>query len=365
MIESLNQAIDNLFSNNIFLVMGGLLLSFVISFLSIPRILAVARMKNLYDEPNGRTSHTTNTPTLGGIAIFASLVLSMMLFIDGTEYKDLQYIVAGLTIMFFIGLKDDILLISPYKKLAGQLVASLILIVLGDIHINNLFGLFGFFELPLYASILVSLFIFIVLINCFNLIDGVDGLASGLGILISLFLTLWLYFNGYFSCAIISISLLGSLIPFFAYNVFGKTNKLFMGDTGSMIIGLIIAILLIKFINHSIITNTFLDASKAAPAIAMSIIFIPLYDMLQVFTLRVLNGRSPFSADKNHLHHLLLRLGLTHLQTTITLCLINLATIVLAFSLQFLGVLILGVVLLGIGLSFSLVLKVLLRRKLV
>lgn len=363
MIETLIQIINSLFSNNLFLILGSLFTAFVISFFSIPTILAVARIKNLYDEPNGRTSHTVNTPTLGGVAIFASLIISIMIFTSSSEHSDLQYIVAGLTIMFFIGIKDDILQISPYKKLAGQIIASLILIVLGGIHVNSLFGLFGIYELSYLVSVFVSLFIFIVLINCFNLIDGVDGLASGLAILVSTTLTIWFYFNGYFICALMSICLLGSLIPFFAYNVFGKKNKLFMGDTGSMIIGLVIAILLIKFINHNISPNQFLDAKLAAPAIAMSIIFIPLYDMLQVFTLRVFNGRSPFSPDKNHLHHLLLRLGLSHFQTTLTLCTLNLLIIILVYSLQSLGVLILGVVLLSIGLLLSLILKVLLRRK--
>ncbi len=348
--------INSLFDNNYFLVIAAFSSAFTISYVSIPRILAVARAKYLYDEPNGRTSHKVKTPTLGGVAIFASFVISSLVFLHHDQFHIFQYIIASISIMFFIGLKDDILLITPWKKLLGQIIASLILILLGDVRFKTLNGFIGIQEISYLASVFISLFVYIVVINCINLVDGVDGLASGLSILTSAIFAIWFFLNGEAVCVLISVTLLGALIPFFIYNVFGKKNKLFMGDTGALIIGLIGVVLIIQF-NEFSNSYHYKNIITVAPAMSIAIFFIPLYDTLQVFVRRLSKGKSPFSPDKNHLHHHLLKLGFTHIQTSLTLISINALVIVFSFYMQFLGILSLSFILLFIGITISLVLR--------
>ncbi len=357
------EIIQNLLSTNIINVVVVLITSFIISFFSIPMILNFTRSKNIFDKPNGRTSHYENTPTLGGVAIFAGITLSLLLFSNIQIFFGLQYLIASLMIVFFIGLKDDIYTISLAKKFSGQLLVIFILIFLGDFRFSNLGGFLGIYEITYFPSVAISAFVFIVLINCINLIDGVDGLASGLSITISLIFAIFFYDHKSIAYTLVAISLLGALIPFFIYNVFGKKNKLFMGDTGALIIGVISVVLVVEFNELSASTASQLFDITAAPAMSIALFFIPLYDTLQVFTLRIFKGKSPFSPDKNHLHHRLLRLGLNHVQTSLTLIAINLSVFILSYFMQFIGVLALSLFILGIGLIISSILYFLLLQE--
>ncbi|MBN1650636.1 MAG: undecaprenyl/decaprenyl-phosphate alpha-N-acetylglucosaminyl 1-phosphate transferase [Bacteroidales bacterium] len=357
------EIIQNLLSTSTINIAIVLITSFAISFFSIPMILNFTRSKNIFDKPNGRTSHYENTPTLGGVAIFAGITISLLLFCNATSFNGLQYIVASLMLVFFIGLKDDIYTISLTKKLGGQLLVIFILIFLGDFRFTNLGGFLGIYEISYITSVAISAFVFIVLINCINLIDGVDGLASGLSILIAFIFAIFFYSHKNTAFTLVSTSLLGALIPFFIYNVFGKRNKLFMGDTGALIIGVISVVLVVEFNEISASNTSGLIAITAAPAMSIALFFIPLYDTLQVFTLRLFKRKSPFCPDKNHLHHRLLRLGLSHVQTSIMLIAINLFVFVLSYFLQFFGVLALSFLILVIGLAISSILYFLLLQK--
>lgn len=359
-MNNLHNIIHKTLENNDVNVLVVLITSFVVSLFSIPIIINIARVKNFLDKPNGRTSHFVNTPTLGGVALYAALLLSLLLF--GTNHKDygLPYIIASVTIIFFIGIKDDIYFITFKKKLIGQLTVVSILIFLGDIRFSSFYGFLGIYELPYVVSILVSTFIFIVIINCINLVDGIDGLASGLSILFSGIFIYAFYTTNTLGHLLIATSLLGSLIPFFIYNVFSKKNKLFMGDTGALILGVIFTILIVEF---NKLSNTDSFILTAAPAMSIAILFVPLYDTLQVFVIRVFKNRSPFSPDKNHLHHRLLNLGFNHLQTTSLLVILNAFIIVIGYFLQPIGILALSLVLLLIGLAFSTSLWIVSSRK--
>ena len=309
------------------------LTALLITYFSIPSIVSVAKAKNLYDEPNGRTSHKHATPTLGGLAIFSAVIIAMLIFFDFTSYADMQYVIAGSIILFFIGIKDDILSISPLKKLVGQIMAGLIVIILGNIHFTSIHGLFGLTTIPYSTSIFITLFVIIVITNCFNLIDGIDGLASGVAILISLTFGTWFVLIKDWEYAAISVAMIGALIAFFYFNVWGKRNKIFMGDTGSLIIGFIISILVIHFNERNIM---FEDPYRvaAAPAVSFGILIIPLYDTLRVFINRALKNKSPFRPDKGHVHHRLLKLGNNHLQATLILIAINVFFILIVFALH-------------------------------
>lgn len=291
-------------------------LGFSIVILSIPAVLRVAREKKLYDSFDERKIHTEAIPPLGGVGIFIGFVLSTIIATDGYTFQSLKYIIAAVILMFFIGLKDDLLNISARKKFGVQLFAAIILITLGDFHLSNLHGLFGFYEINYAVGTVIALFVMVAIINAFNLIDGIDGLASGLGILASFVFGTWFFMAGHIRFAIMSYALTGSLIGFFLFNVFGKRNKLFMGDTGSLVIGMIISALVIKF-NELNIAKLAPYAIGAAPAVSFAIVIVPLIDTLRVITIRLSNGKSPFSPDKNHIHHRLLELVPNHLSVTL------------------------------------------------
>ncbi len=354
--------INTIFDNVTFLIFSSILFSFLITFVSIPTIVAVAKAKHLVDEPNGRTSHNKSIPTLGGVAIFAGILISLLIFINLQSFPSIQYITPGLLILFFIGLKDDILSISWKKKLIGQIAAALIVILLGDIRITNLHGFFGIYDIDYVFSIFLSLFIFIVIINCFNLIDGIDGLSAGIGIIASIVLGVWFFLinnNQYF---ILSFGITGSLLAYFYFNVFSKKNKIFMGDTGSLIIGFLMAVLIIEFNEYNIGLES-IYTIKAAPAVSIGILFVPLFDTLRVFIIRISRKKSPFYPDREHVHHRLLKLGNTHFQATLVLMGINILFIVIVFLLQDIGILKLTFIILVLGIFLSYIPVFLIKRK--
>lgn len=316
----------------------GFLVALAITYVSVPSIVTVATRKDLCAKPNGRTSHRNATPLLGGISIFAGFILSTTIIAGEFFMLELLYIIAGLIIIMIVGLKDDMINIHPYSKLAYQLIAILLISVLADIRINSFHGLFGLWEIPYFVSIIVTLFVFVVIINGINLIDGIDGLASGLSILISSVLGFWFWKMEHITYAIMSFALAGSLVAFFRYNVFSRKNKIFMGDTGSLIIGFIIAILTTRFLQLNLLAEGNL-AIQSAPAVAVGILVIPLFDSLRVFVIRIRKGKSPFSADRQHIHHRLLQLGMTHLQATLTLVSVNLLYVLMCYFMQWIGIL--------------------------
>jgi UDP-N-acetylmuramyl pentapeptide phosphotransferase/UDP-N-acetylglucosamine-1-phosphate transferase len=340
----------------------GFLMAFCLTWFIIPSVVNISRLKNLTDTPNGRTSHFKATPTLGGIAVFVALVLSTVIF-AGTYFKfELKYIISGLIVVFFIGIKDDILIIDPYKKMAGQIFAVILIAVFAGIRITSLYGLFHIGQLPYIASILLTVFVFIVIINGFNLIDGIDGLASGIGILTSSVFGIWFWINGHMACTILSFSCAGTLTAFFWFNVFSKKNKIFLGDTGSMIIGFVMGVLACRFLQLELVSQG--SASiPSAPTVVCGILIVPLFDSLRVFILRIKQGKSPFKADRQHIHHRLLQLGCSHLQATLVLISVNLSFIVLSYLLRGIGIIWLMGVILGLASILSIILVIYAKEK--
>jgi UDP-GlcNAc:undecaprenyl-phosphate/decaprenyl-phosphate GlcNAc-1-phosphate transferase len=344
------------------LVIFSLLVSFVIVFVSVPSIVKVAHYKQFFDEPGQRKSHHKNIPNLGGIAIFAGLAVATGLFADLTLSRELMQVLVAMVVIFFIGIKDDILIIAPAKKLYGELIAAFIIVILGDIRFTSLHGFLGIYEINYLSSISLTLFVVVVLINSFNLIDGIDGLASGIGILVSLTFGTWFYLTGNHNYAILSAALLGALVAFFGFNVFGKENKIFMGDTGSLILGLIMSVLVIKF-NEANITYNGPYTISSAPAVSFGILIVPLFDTLRVFTLRIIRGLSPFHPDKNHLHHRVLKLGFSHVESTAVLSSVNIMFIVMVLTCQSAGVISLMVLNLALASLFSIITELLIRKQ--
>jgi UDP-GlcNAc:undecaprenyl-phosphate/decaprenyl-phosphate GlcNAc-1-phosphate transferase len=307
--------------------------SFAITYFAIPSVLNVARIRKLFDIPDGRKIHKATIPALGGVAIFSAVFFSMLFWTEATNFAHLRWIVLALVITFLLGLKDDIVSIDPYKKLIGQIAAAALLAVWGNIRIENFHGLMGITELPFAVSVTLTIFTIIVIMNSFNLIDGIDGLAGSIGSIVAITFGLIFYMAGEISLAIIAFSLVGALLAFLRYNF--SPASIFMGDGGSLVIGLILAILAIQFLNTTIYINAALNEGLlSTPPVALAILIIPLADTCRVFINRVLKGYSPFRADRNHIHHLLLKLGVSHTGSTLLLCVINVAFILFAFALS-------------------------------
>ncbi|HSC40305.1 MAG TPA: MraY family glycosyltransferase [Chitinophagaceae bacterium] len=309
-------------------------IAFTITFLAIPVIIFVAEGKKLYDVPDARKIHNAPIPSLGGLGIFAGFILSCLVMIPLGHAPEFQFFFAAAFVIFFLGLKDDILDISPIKKFIGQVLAAFLIIYKGGVQIQSMHGFLGLQELPPMFSLLFTYLTVIVIINSFNLIDGIDGLAGTLGLMASF------AFGIYFSAvemvpyAILSFALAGSLAAFLIFNF--QPARIFMGDTGSLLLGLLHSILVIKFITVAGTPGgaTHLDA---APAIGFSVLLIPLLDTVRVFSIRISHRRSPFSPDRNHIHHLLLDRGLSHSTITLVLVSANLLFMVATYALRSLG----------------------------
>ncbi|HEY8658313.1 MAG TPA: MraY family glycosyltransferase [Hanamia sp.] len=309
-------------------------LAFLITFFSIPVIIIVAKDKKLFDEPDERKVHKAVIPTLGGLGIFGGFIIATLMGVPPSMASVLQYFIAAVLVIFFLGIKDDILILSATKKFIGQLVAAGIIIKFGGLQITNMDGFLGVHELPHTVSILLTLFTIVVITNSFNLIDGVDGLAGSLGLLTSVIFGIYFYFTGQMLYSVMALSLAGSLVAFLIYNFYPA--KIFMGDTGSLLIGLLNSIFVIKFI--TVASNPqFGIPLQSAPAIGFAILIVPLFDTLRVVSLRILSRRSPFSPDRNHIHHFLLELGFSHKMISITCLSANLLFIALAYFLRFSG----------------------------
>ena len=321
--------------------------SFIITFMAIPSIIRASIVKNLFDEPGERKSHSSNVPTLGGLAIFAGVVFSYTFWSAGYDYTASQYIITAMIIMFFIGIKDDIIELSPMKKLYGQILAAIIIALFANIRITSMCGVFGIYQVPYWISMIFTIFTILVIINAYNLIDGVDGLAGGVGAIASFTFGLWFYNYNQFSLCILAFALFSALLAFLVFN-FSPAN-IFMGDTGSLVCGIILAVLTVNFVELSFDSAPFEFPFRSSPAMAIAILIYPLTDTMRVFILRVMKGRSPFSADRNHIHHFLLDIGLSHREVSLSVYLVNISFIMLALALRNISSLVLLIILLGLS----------------
>lgn len=333
-----------------FNVMLSAVVAFSITFLAIPAIMRVASEKKLYDLPDARKLHTSPIASLGGVGIFIGFFLAILLTVSGKQASEFQFYFASALVIFFLGLKDDILVISATKKFLGQLAAAAIIIHLGNVRIDSMHGILGLDKLPDIWSYLVSYITIIVVVNAYNLIDGVDGLAGSLGVVTTSVFGTYFFMAGLPVYAMLSFAMAGSLMAFLCFNF--NPAKIFMGDSGSLLLGLLNAILVIKFITVAEAPGALVHVASAV-AIGFSILIVPLLDTLRVFSIRIFRGRSPFSPDRNHIHHLLLDRGLTHKQVTLSCVGLNLSFIAMAYFGRFLGPTIL--IFMMIAVSFAMI----------
>ena len=314
----------------------GFLTSFFVVLLATPSLIKVAKLKHLVDEPSEeRKLHTRSIPTIGGIVIFGALIFSYSIWFPENYYYidkaviNFKTVVSVLTLLFFVGIKDDIIGTAPLKKLAAHFIVGFIIVIISDIRVENMHHIFGVESLELWQSQLISIFTYIVIVNAYNLIDGLDGLAAGIGLISTISFGILFSLVGNIPLALLSFVLAGALFGFLIFNF--SPARIFMGDSGSLTIGAVISILAINSIN---IDSSLLPLSIAhvnMPILAMSILVYPLADTIRAFTLRAFKGVSPFTADKNHIHHKFISLGFSHAKTVIILYSYNL--FIIAFAL--------------------------------
>lgn len=340
------------------------LLSFSLVFLSIPTILRVSESKHLYDQPNHRKSHRVPIPTLGGLAIFLSFLFTYSIFSEWFSFTEIPFLIPALLIIFSIGIKDDIMVTAPMVKLFGQILAAFVIIGWGDLRITSLHVFLGL-DLNYLSSFALTMFLFIFILNGFNLIDGIDGLASITGIISILSFSVWFFINNDFHIPVFSAALIGALFGFSYFNIFSKHQKIFMGDTGSLLLGFLLAVVAIEFAEFNKPENAPLlkYSMNSAPAVALGILIVPVIDTTRIFLYRISKGRSPFTADKNHIHHNMLTLGFTHLQTSLIIGGVNIGFVILSFSLRNIGVIWLSVINLSLGMFCSYIPAWFIRRK--
>lgn len=347
----------------VFFVILTFAISAAIGWFAIPRIVIIAKIKRLFDEPNSRKVHKGAIPRLGGLSFFPAALFSFA-FVLGLRYYygydislDLQvellteflFVMAGMLILYFVGMADDLIGVGYRNKFVAQIFAGVCLVFAG-VTVFDLQGLCGIYRLPFAMDALLTIAAVVLTVNAFNLIDGVDGLCSGLGTIILTTLGILFIYYQLFVYAMFAFGMVGVLIAFFQYNVLGTRLKVFMGDTGSLTLGYMIVFLGLKFVNLENTTFIALGLNSTL-AILAGLLFVPVFDTCRVFVSRIARGKSPFFPDKNHVHHKLLQLNRTHLQSTGILLLMEIVFILMNFTLA---------ELVGMGISWVLLIDILL-----
>lgn len=322
------------FGNNIptvVIMVASLVTSCIIVLFSIPGIILVAMKKRLLDKPNYRKKHKRITSNFGGLSIYSAFIFTVSIFGISQYLPHWDYIFAGSFILFVTGLKDDVIAITFKQKFLAQFCAAIIVSYFADVRVDNLHGLFGIWHLPLPVSIFLSFIGITFVTNAYNLIDGVDGLCGILS-LVEFFL-LGIYFvhidqNGY---AMLAFVLCGSILGFLYYNI--SPARIFMGDTGSLMLGFFMSILIVAFINkapNAQISTLLNHYGGSNIPLALSIVIIPIFDTFRVFTTRILHKGSPFQPDRRHIHHLLIDAGFNANKVVFTLSVANIFFVLLS-----------------------------------
>ena len=319
-----------------FFLIGSFVISILLGMIMIPNILLVSYKKRLFDMPDPRKVHTCPVPRLGGISFLPAIIITFALVMGSryligipvthlplhrTFYEFLFWLV-GSMLLYLIGVQDDLIGVGYRKKFLVQILAALLLVSCGD-WLNTLSGLFGIYNLPAWVGIPLTIFLIVYITNAINLIDGIDGLASGLCCIALVIMGYMHYLLAQYVYVILSLAALGILIPFWCYNVFGNAgrgHKLFMGDAGSLTMGFLLSFLLIHL---SVVKPELSNATSPSSLVtAVSPLLVPLFDVIRVVVHRLRTGKSPFQPDKNHFHHKLLRTGMRTRWVMVTILLV-------------------------------------------
>lgn len=289
--------------------------AFVVTLLVIPPIIALIKKYKLYDVPNERKEHTVPVPTMGGVAIFAGMATALILWLPfHWEPGQLAFFFSVL-VLLALGVMDDLKDLSARYKFIIQLALA-VLLALSGIRVTSFDGLFGIHELPITAQYTFTILAITGITNAFNLVDGIDGLAGGLGFMSLMTLGIFLTLSGDVNTALIAFALAGGVLAFLYFNF--NPARIFMGDTGSLVLGFVIAVLCVRLMQVNIHASS--PILSHAPIFVLGVVMIPVFDTIRVFSIRIWRGKSPFMADRTHIHHLLTNAGVGHAVAVRIIC---------------------------------------------
>lgn len=332
---------------NILIIIAVCVISMVLEMMLLPRIIYIAKKKRLFDIPDKRKIHKYPIPRLGGIS-FTPVILLVTLFslfirlkldmwnqaVVQERISEILLLACGLLIIYLLGVKDDLVGVGFKKKFLIQFIASLCIVGSG-VYVDNLYGLFGIYQISDTLGIILSIGFIIFATNAINLIDGADGLASGISAIALMVYGIMFSMYDFWTCASIAFITIGILIPFFYYNIFHSTRKIFMGDTGSLTLGFLLAFMVLRLVKYPPVIEI---VPSGLVLLVVSALFIPLFDALKVMIVRIAMGKGLFSPDRNHIHHKLIDLGLSKTKAVFLILTGSVLLIVINWLLLYSGV---------------------------
>lgn len=345
--------------SQIFLTYKGLLplIPFAVAFLSVcwihPRLVKLAYLKGIVDNPDYRKLQRSPVPVLGGCAVFFGISLGLGIVSPFFDSSQLSIIIAAMTLMLYIGTMDDILNLSPAFRFFVEVLCLVSLVAIGGYGISSFHGLWGVGAIPCWwGSMLLTVFAAVGIINAINLIDGVNGLSSGFCIMACLIFGAFFFFAGDLVMVLLAVVCVGALIPFFFHNVFGKSSRMFIGDGGTLVMGLVMSIFVIHTLDIKSLGACFAEEGFGLIPFTLAVLSVPVFDTLRVMSSRVRRHVSPFHPDKTHLHHLFIDLGFSHIGTTFCILSLNASVVLCMWALYALGVSVAGQLYAVVALSF-------------
>ncbi len=319
-----------------------LLIPFAVAFCSVcwihPRLVRLARMKGIVDNPNSRKLQRTPVPVLGGTAVFFGLFLGLGCLSPFLDCDRLFLIFTLMTLMLYTGTLDDIMGLSPRLRFAVEILSVLLLVFIGHQSINDFHGLWGVGIIPLWVAAPLTVFASVGIINAINLIDGVNGLSSGYCVMACVIFSVFFWCRDDMTMTVLAVVCVGALVPFFIHNVFGDSSRMFIGDGGTLVMGMLMSVFVIRVLHAGVADASAVTPDEGLIPFTLAVLSIPVFDTLRVMSCRMARGRSPFLPDKTHLHHLFIGVGFSHPGTTFCILSLNLLVVVTWWLLSACGV---------------------------
>ncbi len=288
-----------------------------------PKILKIAILKNIVDNPDARKLQRNPVPVMGGIAVFFGIVIglcsSQAMFNSASTFM----LISAMLIMLYVGTIDDIINLSPGIRFLIEIMVIVWLMYVSGCSINSFWGLWCVNAIPEWLSYALTIFAAVGIINAINLIDGVNGLSSGYCFMSSVLFAAYFYITGNQIMTTLALSAAGAIIPFFLHNVFGQSSKMFIGDGGTLVIGTMMAMFVMNILDRQADCTELVSKGVGLIPFSLAVMSIPVFDTLRVMSTRILNKKSPFNPDKTHLHHMFIDLGFSHIGTTISILSMN------------------------------------------
>ena len=299
-----------------------------------PRLVKIALLKNIVDNPDARKLQRTPVPVLGGVAVFFGVVIAIGCMSSVVDCSGLPVVIMAMMAMLYTGTMDDILSLSPGLRFVIEIVVVLLLIFVGGYCIDDFHGLWNIGRFSYWCAVPLTVVAAVGIINAINLVDGVNGLSSGYCIMACLIFGTLFFLAGEAPMTILAAVSVGALIPFFLHNVFGKTSKMFIGDGGTLVMGVVMSVFVIEILQNGSRAAAYVDPNVGLVPFTLVVLSVPVFDTLRVMSTRILKGTSPFRPDKTHLHHMFIDLGCSHVATTLAILGVNMFVVLCWWALE-------------------------------